>query len=277
MLHEEKFLTSYEAWFQSPEGVFALECALRLTRERLSPWSRRGRSLLLLGFSHWKMVEMLWESGFDVTVYAASDMHAHMVTQALPEKVDVYQGTLEHLPFDDAYFDYVALMPPPRIEAYPPLHSMLHEAHRLAHRGLFMQCLNPNSLVGIGRACPQLPPFLRKGYWCSWRDVHTVLRAMTSQGQIRTASILHGPLASWKSQKLARINARPLPHAFGALMHVRLTLDAAAPLTGLPLLHTPIPLHPLPQSPLLERQQNLIHERRPQKDTEAKQKQKLYN
>ncbi len=145
---------------------------------------------------------------------------------------------------------------------------MLKEAHRLAHRGLFMQCLNPNSLLGIGRRTSNnLPTFLQKGYWCSWRDAHTLLRTITTKGHIRTASVLHGPLASWRYPRFTRLNARPLPHAFGALMHIRLTLDNATPLTGLPLLHSPNPLSNMAPSPLLERQQNALHAKHHEKDT----------
>ncbi len=255
MTTKESFFENYlpwQEWYESKQGVFALDCALHLTKHMLSHWPRRGHTLLQIHFDHWKSLELFWESGFDVCGIAPSEAFIHTVPQHLQHMLETTLArptALDQLPFEDKSYDYVVLNLMPMISLYPALHNMLAEALRIAAKGILIQCWNPFSCLGMLRTYHKksLPPFLQQGPWFTWRDICHTLRTQVKilhggQAHLRTKSTLYAPYASWGIQKkwahflhMHNINKAILPSALGALMQIRLTLNEALPLTGSPL------------------------------------------
>ncbi len=255
MSQSTNFLNQYNDWYESTQGSFALASTMHLTKEMLSPWSRRGHNILAMGFGHWKSLEMLWESGFDVSAIAASQGQMDMTKKFLHQKVDVYISSFDHLPFDDKSFDYVILRPPPRKEAYPPLDAMLKEAYRLANKGILLQFWNIFSTLGLWRKRQSLPYFLEHSLWDSWHNTRKAMRKLSSSGKITTGSTLFGPLSSWHEQsRLAKGNGRVIPIPLGALVHLRLDLVAQTPLTGIALRLDPTGVKSIRPLVVMERQ-----------------------
>ena len=57
----------YEAWFDTPEGRFALDREAHLLQAVLAGWPRRGHKLLEVGCGTGLFLEMLYQMGFDIT------------------------------------------------------------------------------------------------------------------------------------------------------------------------------------------------------------------
>ncbi len=226
---------------------YMLECSLHLSKKMFSHWPRRGHSFLQIHCSHWKVLELLWESGFEVTAVSLEENFMHTAPPQLQQVVDMHMlraPALAHLPFANNSFDYVELnfLPPISAEEnistqhdFPPLHAMLSEALRVAAKGVIFQGLNPFSMAGMQAKCAKksLPPFLQQSPWHAWRDVCNTLRTLAPTGKISTRSMLLGPIASWGKKSLTKkINEAVMLGPVGALMQVRFNFADGIPLTG---------------------------------------------
>ncbi len=274
MTVEKDFFTLYEQWHQSPTGAFALQCAQRLTEKMLSPWPRRGHTILQIYFSHSSVLEFLWHSGLDVSAVTPCAQLLESMEPSLRQKIDVHTlapAALDHMPFGDKSFDYVALsLPPiPSKQHYPPLHALLQEAIRMAAKGVLFQGWNPCSMVGMQHAWRKksLPPFLQASPWYAWRDVTNTLRTLSAPrlpaslgnplGRIHTRSTLFTPLFCWKTGSFSqKCTGLPLPGPLGALMQVRLHLSAQIPMTSTPLHLPSLANSTMQPAPVAERVQN---------------------
>ncbi len=257
MSAQENFLKQYETWYASNQGSFVLSNSIHLTKKMLSHWPRRGHSLLAIGFGHWKSLEILWESGFDVSAIAASSVQVQAARQALQHKVEIYSQSFEQLPFDDKSFDYVILMPPPRQEPYPALHAMLKESIRLAKHGILVQFWNTISILGLWSKWQKLPYFLRHRWLVSWRDAHNTLRTLAPKGVISTGSILCGPPNTWQENVwLEKANTHIIPLPIGSLVQLRLSFLPQKPLTGIPIALDPRQIKSVQPLVAMERQNN---------------------
>ncbi len=255
----------------SPEGLvsdYLLACNLSLSKKMFSPWPRRGHSFLQIQPMHWRELELLWQSGFDVSAVSLVDDFLADAPEHLQSSVEVYRlrkPALEHLPFSKKSFDYVGLNLLPPLPFYDgafndigvcnsaileedsrelstlPLYVMLREVLQVASKGVVLQCLNPFSLAGLQRKCvpKSLPKFLQNDSWYAWRDICSTLAMLSpiiAKGNISTASMLLSFSATWKElSALQKVNESIVRFPLGALMQVRLNMVEEPPLTGLAL------------------------------------------
>jgi len=112
----------------------------------LSPWRRRGSSMLQVGLGTGLMPDFFWEAGFEATGLDPSPEAVSRAAAHTGPRVDYTAGQPDHLPFDDASFDYVALV-------HQGLHrpDVLNEALRVAARGVIVLEWNRFALTGPGR------------------------------------------------------------------------------------------------------------------------------
>ncbi len=236
---------------------YLLASSLHLSKKMFSHWPRRGSTFLQIHAMHWKKLELLWESGFDVSALVPAETFMLHAPTNICHSIDVHilrAKALDTIPFADKSFDYVALnLAPIHTESdsdaavhtekitpvsFPPLHAMLSEALRVSSKGVIVQCLNPFSMAGLQYKClkKSLPPFLAQASWFAWRDVCNTLQTLTQNGTMYTSSILLGPVNTWKPVLTAeKINATIIRGAMGALMQVRLNHAEGLPLTSTPL------------------------------------------
>ncbi len=248
---------------------YLLACSLHLSKKMFAPWPRRGHSFLQIRPAHWKELELLWESGFEVSAISFQDNILENAPAHLQTAVDVHKlrpKALEHLPFSQKTFDYVGinLLPDllfdtplqtcnnaeshqkksPHVLEYEqsqteifalPLHSILSEALRVTTKGIIFQGLNPFSIMGLQRKCflKSLPAFCRHGSWYAWRDICNTLRTIEPLSDISTASMLLGSGGTWKTNSfLHKFNESIFRLPIGALMQIRLNITEYLPLTG---------------------------------------------
>lgn len=159
------YCPSLSPWYATPQGAFALERETQLLQHVLSPWPRRGHSLLEVGCGDGHFLEFFWQAGFDVTAVDRASPLLEAARQRLHGRADIQAAAADALPFADNTFDYVALtaplptLPPapvPGAHAAPaqaPIlaRDILDEALRVAAKGLLLRCWNPFSLAGLWR------------------------------------------------------------------------------------------------------------------------------
>ncbi len=266
MTVEKDLFTLYDQWYQSPQGALALDCTLRLTKEILSPWHRRGHCILQMGFDHAKTLELLWQSGFDVSAVCTSPSLLEHLEAPLRQCVDIqYRAPagLDTLPYADKSFDYVVISLPPTAQEkpYPSLQSMVGEALRIAAKGILFQGWNICSLAGLHYTWKKkaLPLYLQEGTWHTWRHVYSTLRALAPKGDtgarssISTKTSLISPIPYWTgSGRFEKTHHWKLSIPLGALMQVRLTLQDQGAMTSMPLYVRPLTHKPLQTLPVVE-------------------------
>ena len=285
--------SSLSSWYATPQGAFALDREKSLLQKLLSPWPRRGHSLLEVGCADGQFLELFWQSGFDVT---GLDRHSPLLAQArqrLGCRVDIQVGAADALPYDDNAFDYVALMAPlpaartalvdamaegEEAPGVSPARDILREAVRVAAKGVMLRCWNPCSLAGLWRQrwlCPARaadqpaapgnrpgnrpdsrpgPAADKPALWLGWRDYCALLRALAPDSTLRTRSTLLGPPPTWKEHSLLRrLNCQEVPLPLGAVFFLRLTLGPRPPFTALPLRIPSLGIKNTAPEPILER------------------------
>lgn len=103
---------SLSPWYATPQGAYALAREKILLQHALSPWPRRGHSLLDMGCGDGLFLEFFWQSGFDVTAIDRASPLLDAARQRLHGRADIQAGALDSLPFADNTFDYVAITAP---------------------------------------------------------------------------------------------------------------------------------------------------------------------
>ncbi|MDR2893745.1 MAG: class I SAM-dependent methyltransferase [Deltaproteobacteria bacterium] len=138
---------SYDVWYDSPRGGFALDAQQLLLRRMIAGWPRRGHNLLELFCASGRFLESFWEAGFDVTGQEQNQELALLARKRLGRRVDISLNNPEQLPFEDHSFDYVVCLNGLEFAENPA--AVLREAGRLASRGLLVGFPNAWSLRGI--------------------------------------------------------------------------------------------------------------------------------
>lgn len=107
----------------------------------LSPWRRRGASLLQVGLGSGLLPDFFWEAGFDTSALDAELEQVDAARARTGPKVEYSLGQPNYLPFDDGTFDYVVLTHlglRNRKDAREWMAETLHEAVRVAGRGVII-------------------------------------------------------------------------------------------------------------------------------------------
>lgn len=225
-------------WYASPQGSFSLLREKRLLQRVLSPWPRRGHSLLEVECGTGIFLEFFWEGGFDVTGVDTQPNLVALAQSRLNGKAEIQTSTPEYLPFYDNEFDYVALVHVLEYAKNPSL--VLAEALRVAAKGVVISFSNPWSLAALGNACCKwLPRKKSIGLWNSphifsaWQ-YYKMLRAQPYFARFCIRSTLAGPQWTWEG-RFSAINLLTLPLPLGALGGIRIDHCPQQGGTGLPL------------------------------------------
>lgn len=94
----------------SSENPWVSAQARQLVFRILASWHRRGSSLLQIGLNDLPSPDVFWDAGFDVSALSDDPDIIQQARAQYSPKIDVFLGALDHAPFDDSAFDYVALV-----------------------------------------------------------------------------------------------------------------------------------------------------------------------
>ncbi|WFS62714.1 methyltransferase domain-containing protein [Pseudodesulfovibrio thermohalotolerans] len=221
----------YEAWFDTPEGRYALDREVQLLQAMLAGWPRRKHKLLDIGCGTGLFLEPLYQMGLDVTGIDKSQEMILAARKRFGSRAELSVGNGEHTGYSDNEFDYALLWSVLEFTEDPE--AMLAEAARVAEKGLLIGFLNKNSLYycmnvrGTGSS-------LSKARWFTWCEMQDLIHETTDFRPTVARSALAGPMKTWKSTGISnQINARFLPPALGAFVAVRVDFVNMKPLTPL--------------------------------------------
>jgi ubiquinone/menaquinone biosynthesis C-methylase UbiE len=222
---EERTAERYEAWAESPRGSFALERERKLLARIIAPWPRRRQKLLDVGCGTGIFLEMLWDSGFDVTGLDSSVSMLSKSRERLGNRADLHLGRAEDLPFEDNEFDYAVLIT--LLEFSDDPLQVIRESARVARSGILIGFLNRHSLYYLtsGRRRSKSTT-LRQARWFSYIRMRRMVCAALGQRHTLTRSVLLGPPFTWRQGMLcSRLNSLVLPPLLGAFMAMRVDLS----------------------------------------------------
>jgi hypothetical protein len=178
----------------------------------LSPWRRRGASLLQVGLEAGLTPDFFWEAGFDVSALDARSELLEAARAATGPRVEYFLGQPDHLPFDDKSFDHVVLA-----HQGTANFSILEEAARVAAKGVIAVEWNRVSPARLGSG-PHLWP---GGLVFPWTLAWLGRRACSPEGVARLRSILPLPAPFWPGDKACRTRVqRIMRHAHTAILPV---------------------------------------------------------
>ena len=221
----------YEAWFDTPEGRFALDRETRLLQAVLAGWPRRGHKLLEIGCGTGLFLEILYQMGFDVTGMDSSPEMVMAARKRLRNRAELHLGVGEHMGYCDNEFDYAFLWSVLEFTEDPKM--MLEEAARVAEKGLLIGFLNKNSLY-YTMNIKNTDSTMGKGHWHTWCEMQDLIKKATGFRPTLARSVLPGPTQTWKSSGLCDVvNKRLYPPSLGAFSAVRVDFVNMKPLNPL--------------------------------------------
>ncbi|EGB15620.1 Methyltransferase type 11 [Pseudodesulfovibrio mercurii] len=221
----------YEAWFDTPEGRYALDREVLLLQEVLAGWPRRKRKILEIGCGTGLFLETLYQMGLDVTGMDRSPEMIAAARKRFGNRAQLHLGHGENMPFSDNEFDYALLWSVLEFADNPE--AMLAEAARVAEKGLLVGFLNKNSLYYYMNI-RGTDSSMAGAHWFTWCEMQDLVRKATGFAPTLARSVLAGPMKTWKPTGLAnQLNAHLLPPALGAFVAVRVDFANMKPLTPL--------------------------------------------
>jgi SAM-dependent methyltransferase len=221
----------YEAWFDTPEGRYALDREVMLLQDVLAGWPRRKRKILEVGCGTGLFLETLYQMGLDVTGMDRSPEMVAAARQRFGNRAELHVGNGERMPFSENEFDYALLWSVLEFAGDPE--AMLVEAARVAEKGLLIGYLNKNSLYYYLNI-RGTESSMAGAHWFTWCEMQDLIHRATGFRPTLARSVLAGPMKTWKPSGLANlVNGHLLPPALGAFVAVRVDFTNMKPLTPL--------------------------------------------
>jgi SAM-dependent methyltransferase len=138
---------AYERWFENRRNQLATELESRLMLDMLQPAPKE--SILDIGCGVGSILQPLLDRDLSVTAIDPSPYMLDIVFQRLANRVELYRGYAEELPFDDNSFNHACFFT--SLEFVDDPKKALSEAFRVAKDKVFLGVLNRYALKGVQR------------------------------------------------------------------------------------------------------------------------------
>lgn len=138
---------AYDAWLRQPDNRPQRALESRLTFDLLKPM--RGETLLGIGCGTGACLAPMLDWGLQVTGLDPSPYMLDLASERFGDRIELYRGVAEDLPFDDNSFTYASLIT--ALEFVDDPDKALEEACRVAKDRVFIGFLNRYAIKGIQR------------------------------------------------------------------------------------------------------------------------------
>jgi SAM-dependent methyltransferase len=138
---------AYEQWYKNQRNRFEIDLENRLMIDMLKPV--RGDSVLDIGCGIGESLRQFVEVGLQVTGLDPSPYMLDISLKNLGNRVDLYRGFAEDLPFDDNSFNHTSFST--TLEFVEDPRKAIEEACRVAKDRIFIGVLNRYAIKGIQR------------------------------------------------------------------------------------------------------------------------------
>jgi len=138
---------AFERWFEEPRYRFEADCENALMLDLLHP--ARGETVLEIGCGTGASLMPLLEMGLNATGIDASPYMLDISFKKLGNRVDLYRGSAEDLPFDDNSFNHACFMT--ALEFVDDPVKAIAEACRVARDRVFIGVLNRYAIENLQR------------------------------------------------------------------------------------------------------------------------------
>ncbi len=187
----------YDQWLAKRKNRLAADLESRLMLSMLDPVA--GESVLDIGCGTGASSLPLLEKGLDVTGIDPSPYMLDILAESLGNRISLYRGVAEDLPFDDNSFNHACLFT--SLEFVDDPVKALEEAFRVAKDRVFIGFLNRYALTGIGRRVQGIFTTIiynRANFYSVWEIKSMVRRLMgTVPVTWRTVCQFPGPFSAW--------------------------------------------------------------------------------
>ena len=182
---------AYDAWLNRPgnSGLLALES--RLMGDLLKPM--RGETVLGIGCGTGTSLAPMLDWGLQVTGIDPSPYMLDLVSEKFGDRIDLYRGVAEDLPFDDNSFTYACLVT--TLEFVDDPDKALAEACRVAKDRVFIGFFNRYALKGVQRRVEGIftsSIFNRAKFFSVW-EIKASLRAIMGDAPIHWRTVCQLP------------------------------------------------------------------------------------
>jgi len=187
---------SYEQWFNRPWNKAAFDLETQLMRDLLQPM--RGESVLDIGCGAGNCLPALLEMGLQVTGLDPSTYMLDISLEKMGNRVELYRGFAEDLPFDDNSFNYSCLFT--TLEFVEDPNMALREAFRLPKDRVFIGVFNRYALKGIQRRVRGIftaSIFNHAQFFSIW-ELKQMIRSIIGQVPVSWRTVCQLPIPSGK-------------------------------------------------------------------------------
>lgn len=136
-----------DRWWRDPRNSLAAELKSRLVFDLLKP--RVGESVLDIGCGAGENLVELINRGIDATGLDPSPYMLDFASKKVSNRVELYRGVAEDLPFDDNSFNCACLIT--SLEFVDNPRKAIEEACRVAKDRIFIGVMNRYAIEGIRR------------------------------------------------------------------------------------------------------------------------------
>ena len=190
----------YNQWMLKRRNRFAADLESRLMLGMLDPVA--GESVLDIGCGTGASIIPLLEKGLDVTGIDPSPYMLDILSATVGNRVSLYRGIAEDLPFDDNSFNHACLFT--CLEFVDNPEKALAEAFRVAKDRVFIGFLNRYALTGIGRRVQGIftPTIYNRANFFSVWEIKSMVRKLMGPVPVcwRTVCQFPGPWGIWMKQ-----------------------------------------------------------------------------
>ena len=190
----------YDEWLLKRKNRLAADLESRLMMGMLDP--AKGESVLDIGCGTGASSIPLLGKGLDVTGIDPSPYMLDIMSETLGNRVSLYRGYAEDLPFDDNSFNHACLFT--ALEFVEDPKKALEEAFRVAKDRVFIGVLNRYALTGIGRRVQGIftPTIYNRANFFSVWEIKSMARNLLGRVPVRWRTVCQfpGPWGAWMKQ-----------------------------------------------------------------------------